>query len=74
MYFDKCTCALVMENPWSIEFLNISYLEDPSNKENLPEKIELGLRNRPFLKPWLSGNGGPLFLRLFNWCAFDFYK
>lgn len=74
MYFPECTCILVMKNPWSIEYLNIPFPGDSSNKENLQEKIELGLRNRPFLQPWLSANGGPLFLHLFNWCAFDFYK
>ncbi len=65
-------CTLVMENPWSANFMNLDFDEDLFAKNKKTLQIPLSLRTRGCLQPFLLENGGFLTVTKHYWCEYDF--
>lgn len=66
------SCNIIIENPWSSEFLKVRDQKDLFFDNNYKYVTELSLRKRPFFKKYFVENGGFLYTTKHNWCEYDY--
>jgi hypothetical protein len=63
---------IIMENPWSSNYVKIGYEDDFTHEKGDQVCVPLALRKRDFMQKYLFENNGYLLLTRHNWCAYDY--